>query len=93
MDATLEMAKVTSKGQITIPKAVRDLLGIRSGDKVLFNENADGSVTMRNATVEAFGRARQAFAGAADEAGLSGEDDVNALVREPRAEGRDGRRG
>jgi AbrB family looped-hinge helix DNA binding protein len=27
-------AKVTSKGQITIPKAVRDSLGIRPGDEV-----------------------------------------------------------
>ncbi len=31
-------AKVTSKGQITIPKPVRDRLGLRSGDKVDFIE-------------------------------------------------------
>ena len=31
-------AKVTSKGQITIPKPVRDRLGLRSGDKVGFIE-------------------------------------------------------
>ncbi len=31
-------AKVTSKGQITIPKQVRDRLGLRSGDKVGFIE-------------------------------------------------------
>ena len=29
-------AKVTSKGQITLPKAVRDALGLKSGDRVLF---------------------------------------------------------
>lgn len=29
-------AKVSSKGQITIPKAVRDALGIREGDNVVF---------------------------------------------------------
>lgn len=30
------LAKVTSKGQITLPKAVRDALGLQPGDKVLF---------------------------------------------------------
>ena len=29
-------AKVTSKGQITLPKPVRDALGLKAGDRVLF---------------------------------------------------------
>ena len=29
-------AKVTSKGQITIPKAVREALGIAAGDQIVF---------------------------------------------------------
>ncbi|HLG07272.1 MAG TPA: AbrB/MazE/SpoVT family DNA-binding domain-containing protein [Gaiellaceae bacterium] len=29
-------ARVTSKGQITLPKAVRDALGLQPGDSVLF---------------------------------------------------------
>lgn len=29
-------AKITSKGQITLPKAVRDALGLKAGDRVLF---------------------------------------------------------
>jgi AbrB family looped-hinge helix DNA binding protein len=29
-------AKVTSKGQVTIPKAVRDKLGIAEGDEIVF---------------------------------------------------------
>lgn len=39
-------ARVTSKGQITIPKAVRDRLGLRVGDEVEFVEE-DGFVRLR----------------------------------------------
>lgn len=37
----MELAKVTSKGQITIPVAVRNMLGIRAGDKIIFIEEGD----------------------------------------------------
>ena len=30
------LAKVSSKGQVTIPKAVRESLGIKQGDNILF---------------------------------------------------------
>ena len=33
---------VTSKGQVTIPKSVRDHLGIRPGSRVDFRQAADG---------------------------------------------------
>lgn len=38
-------ATVTAKGQITIPKAVRDALGIADGDRVLFRV-ADGRAVL-----------------------------------------------
>lgn len=37
---------VTSKGQITIPKAVRERLHLEPGDKVYFDVQTDGSVSM-----------------------------------------------
>ncbi|MFB9951840.1 AbrB/MazE/SpoVT family DNA-binding domain-containing protein [Rhizobium puerariae] len=40
---------VTAKGQVTIPKAVRDLLGIVPGSKVDFHRAADGSVVLTRA--------------------------------------------
>ena len=43
-------AVVTSKGQITIPKAVRDRLGVDSGDRVEFVELEKGVFTVVAAT-------------------------------------------
>jgi antitoxin PrlF len=37
---------VTTKGQVTIPKPLRDLLGIVPGSKVDFRRAADGSVVL-----------------------------------------------
>ncbi len=37
---------VTAKGQVTIPKPVRDLLGIAPGSKVEFRRAADGCVVL-----------------------------------------------
>lgn len=44
--ASLMSTKVTSKGQVTIPKPVRDLLGITAGSKVDFRRADDGSVVL-----------------------------------------------
>lgn len=39
-------ATVTAKGQVTIPKPVRELLGITAGSRVDFRRAADGSVVL-----------------------------------------------
>ena len=39
-------AAVTSKGQVTIPKPVRDLLGIVPGTRVDFRRNDNGEVVL-----------------------------------------------
>ncbi|HUR79363.1 MAG TPA: AbrB/MazE/SpoVT family DNA-binding domain-containing protein [Thermoanaerobaculia bacterium] len=43
-------ATVTSKGQITIPKEVRELLRVDEGDQVDFTVNERGDVIVRSAT-------------------------------------------
>ena len=43
-------AKITSKGQITIPIEVRVKLGIKPGDRVLFLENEKGEVVLKPKT-------------------------------------------
>ena len=40
---------VTSKGQVTIPKPVRDHLGIAPGSQVEFRRVADGSIVIERA--------------------------------------------
>lgn len=45
-------ATVTSKGQITIPKAVREGLGVDSGDRVEFVELENGVYTVIAATTD-----------------------------------------
>ncbi|PDS55487.1 AbrB/MazE/SpoVT family DNA-binding domain-containing protein [Rhizobium anhuiense] len=40
---------VTAKGQVIIPKAVRELLGIVPGSEVDFHRTADGSVVLTRA--------------------------------------------
>ena len=35
-------AKITSKGQVTVPQEIRRLLGVRTGDHLLFEEDRSG---------------------------------------------------
>ena len=47
-----DSAKVMAKGQITIPKDVREVLGVESGDRVTFIVES-GSVRLVNSAVYA----------------------------------------
>jgi AbrB family looped-hinge helix DNA binding protein len=40
-------AKLTSKGQITVPKSVRDSLGLEPGDQVLFRLDGGRAILAR----------------------------------------------
>ena len=43
----MPISTLTSKGQITVPKAVRDHLDLTTGDRVDFVINTDGRVEVR----------------------------------------------
>ena len=81
----MELAKVTSKGQITIPIDIRKKLGVKEGDKILFIEE-EGRVIMMNSSMDALRKAQAAFAGESERLGLKDEEDVAALVAELRRE-------
>lgn len=84
--AFADNAKVMSKGQVTIPKDVREVLGVSAGDKVTFL--VEGNVVrVVNAAAYAMQVLQQQMAGAASAVGIAGEGDAGALVAELRAEG------
>ena len=80
----MELAKVTSKGQVTIPVEIRKKLGIKNGDKVLFIEDA-GRIYMMNSSIEALREAQIAFKGEAERLGLKNDDDVMEMIKAERA--------
>jgi antitoxin PrlF len=45
-------ATITYKGQITLPKAVREQLGVRPGDRVSFREIEGGAIVVEADTVD-----------------------------------------
>ena len=81
----MELAKVTSKGQVTIPVEIRRKLGIKNGDKVLFIEES-GRVYMMNSSMDALREAQRAFVGEAERVGIKDDDDVMAMIKELREE-------
>lgn len=81
----MELAKITTRGQITIPAEIRKKLGVRDGDKVIFLEE-NGRIIMENAAMISLKNAQDAFAGEAERLGLKTEQDVVNLVKDVRRE-------
>ena len=80
----MNLAKISANGQITVPVEIRRLLGLKSGDKILFFQKQDGEIVVSNASSKAIRKAQAAFAGVAEEMGVYSEDDIQALVDEVR---------
>ena len=81
----IDNAKVMSKGQITIPKDIREILGISCGDRVTFVVE-NGTVRLINYAVYAMQMLQAQMTGEAENAGLTSDDAVMDLVKEVRAE-------
>ena len=48
----MSRSTITGKGQITLPKVVREALGVSYGDRVAFHISEDGTVTLEAETVD-----------------------------------------
>ena len=81
----MDIASVTSKGQVTIPIGIRRLMNIKEGDKILFFEK-DGKVFVENAAMVAFDKIQKGFEGEAEKAGFKTEKELQDYVKSIRKE-------
>ena len=79
----MELAKVTTKGQITIPKSIRDLLNLKEGSKIIFIQKGS-DVVIKNSAMLALEEIQDSFEGEADRLGLETEEDVVKMIKEYR---------
>jgi AbrB family looped-hinge helix DNA binding protein len=79
----LDVARISVKGQVTIPVEIRKKLGLKDGDKVVFMEKS-GEIVLLNSNRLAFEEFQRDMAGEAERAGLNSEQDVADLVRDVR---------
>ena len=83
--AIINDARVMFKGQVTIPKNIRAILGISPGDRVTFvSEN--GSVKVVNSALYAMQKFQEEMQGQAEAAGFQTEDDVAKWITQSRRE-------
>ena len=81
----MNLARITTKGQITIPVEIRKKLGVKEGDKVVFIEK-DNMIVVANSNRLAFDEIQKAMEGEAEKVGLYTEEDVVKLCKEVRQE-------
>ena len=79
----MEISRVSSKGQVTIPVEFRKKLGIKEGDKVVFIEIGN-NILIVNSNRLAFKEFQEGMAGEAERVGIKNEQDVVDLVKQVR---------
>ena len=81
----MDLARVSSKGQITIPIEIRKKLNLKEGDKVLFLEE-NGKIVLANSSYVALKEMQEIMKGESEKIGLISEEDVNILIKDLRQE-------
>jgi AbrB family looped-hinge helix DNA binding protein len=79
----IDIARISVKGQVTIPVEIRRKLGLKDGDKVVFMEKS-GEIVLMNSNRLAFEEFQRDMSGEAEKAGLNSEQDVVDFVKEIR---------
>ncbi len=77
----MELAKVTTKGQITIPKSIREMLDLKEGSKIIFMQKGK-DIVIQNSAMLALEKIQDAFEGEAERLGLETEEDVIEMIKE-----------
>ena len=81
----VDNAKIMAKGQVTIPKDIRKVLGVASGDRITFIVEGN-TVRIVNSAVYAMHVLQKEMVGEAERADLSSDDEVMALVKKTRSQ-------
>lgn len=76
----MELSRVSGKGQVTVPKAIRERLNLREGDRVAFLEQR-GAVILTKASVVALRDLQDAIRAEADVHGVTEEELLRELER------------
>lgn len=82
MPVVLESAKVMAKGQVTIPKDIREKLKINEGDQLVFVYDNE-KVIMMNSAIYAMKLMQDVMSGVAEKGNIK-EEDVSKMIREIR---------
>lgn len=81
----VDNAKLMSKGQLTIPKDIREMLKLAEGERVTFVCQNDYAIIM-NSSIYAMKVLQNKMRGKFEEAGIHSDYDVNLLLQEIRQE-------
>ena len=79
----MELSKVSSKGQITIPIGIRKKLKLKVGDKVLFLEDEE-KIILKNSSLVALKEIQESMRDEIGKSSLYSEDDVKKVVKDAR---------
>ena len=84
MNSFMESAKIMPKGQITLPKDIRDILGLDQGDRVTFVVNGT-DIRLVNSAVYAMEVLQRQMQGEAERTGLTSDEAIMDLVKQIRS--------
>ena len=78
----MEIARVTAKGQITIPRDIRLKMNLKQGDEILFFEEDDKFFLQNsNSNSIALKKFQDNMKGEAERAGFNSPDDVVKFIK------------
>jgi len=79
----MEVARITSKGQITIPRDIRVKMDLKKGDKILFFEE-NGKYFLKNSASIALKNIQETMKGEAERVGFNTPEDVVKYIKSRR---------